>query len=618
MALSTKTLLPSRLQTETEPIVDLNFVNSSNPLERGHVPILQSVDESRLDEYIASSVSKPSCGSVFARTCTCIASSLTGIGLIAVCAKTKMIKPDEIGLARGFNGDVYVLSQGCNVTQTFFRDVHVFKKSDNNITLHPMHIIRILPGHYGLCRFDGVPHILAPGRHFINDPLFSYEGAVQATAPYIQNGTIHIIIVPTGQVAVCTVKGVGHMLEPGRHFINNPDFEFTGGFVKANAEHIRACAKHRVLIPMGQVGLGWRKNEGVLLEANKAYYIDDPDFKFDGSCSMLQEKIEHGAFKVITVNKGLVGVAFDGGHLTILEPGRHIVDRETFNFSAMLSTGQETIPIDEIVNLSSDNVGLRFSAALNVQVIDARKAVTMLGRDLSRVADTRARKATEFSSHVFHQNIRDRARLALSIIIGNNPFTETFLSTSAIATVHDSDGDVKEGESFKGIIHDAFMSKFSTEMVELCGVKVIDMSIADIDIVNKELSHALAQAAVKATELEMARIDRNVETQRAETDVKSLKIRAEGEGAALLVETDAAAEEIEIIAQAEADRIVAVDKALSGTSEATQMRELIVASGATMRASKSAIVCANSASHLAQMLAGKVGGGSSGSSGKKK
>ena len=42
-------------------------------------------------------------------------------------------------------------------------------------------------------------------------------------------------------------------------------------------------------------------------------------------------------------------------------------------------------------------------------------------------------------------------------------------------------------------------------MVELCGVKVIDMSIADIDIVNKELSHALAQAAVKATELEVRR-----------------------------------------------------------------------------------------------------------------
>jgi hypothetical protein len=88
------------------------------------------------------------------------------------------------------------------------------------------------------------------------------------------------------------------------------------------------------------------------------------------------------------VNKGLVGVAFDDGHLTILEAGRHVVQRETWNFSSMLSLGQETIPITQITNLSSDNVGLTFSAALNVQVVDARKAVAMLGRDLSAADDS--------------------------------------------------------------------------------------------------------------------------------------------------------------------------------------------------------------------------------------
>ena len=61
------------------------------------------------------------------------------------------------------------------------------------------------------------------------------------------------------------------------------------------------------------------------------------------------------------------------------------------------------------------------------------------------------------------------------------------------------------------------MKKFSAEMMKHCGIKVIDMSISDIEIVNPGLSHALAQAAVKATELEMAKIDRDVETQRANT-----------------------------------------------------------------------------------------------------
>ena len=49
----------------------------------------------------------------------------------------------------------------------------------------------------------------------------------------------------------------------------------------------------------------------------------------------------------------------------------------------------------------------------------------------------------------------------------------------------------------------------------------------------------------------MAKIDRDVETQRALTEVKSLKIRAEGEGKALIVDAQARAAEISILAKAE-------------------------------------------------------------------
>mmetsp|Transcript_39295 Transcript_39295/g.57810 ORF Transcript_39295/g.57810 Transcript_39295/m.57810 type:complete len:636 (+) Transcript_39295:141-2048(+) len=585
------------------PQVDVNF--GSSTFQRGIVPLMQPIDEANLEEVVADNFHNPTCFSLCARHGSAILAGLTGIGAIALCAKAKVIKPDEIGLARGFDGNVYKLTPGCNIATTFFREVKVFKQTNNIIGLHPVHIIRILPGHYGLCKSNGIPLIMAPGRHFINDKYFEYVGAVPATSPFIQNETISIIIVPTGKVGVCSVKGVGHLLEPGQHWINNPDFEFSGGFIDANAEYIRANAKHRVLIPVGKVGLGWKQNEGVLLEANRAYYIDDAEFRYAGSVSLLQERIEHGAFKIITVNRGLVGVAFDEGKLQILEAGRHVVQRETFNFSSMLSTGQETIPIAQITNLSSDNVGLQFSAALNVQVMDARKAVTMLGRDLSDVADTRTKSATEFSASVFQNNIRDRARLALSIIIGNNPFTETFLSTSALAT----DDDVAEqSESFKGIIHDAFMSKFSKEMIELCGVKVIDMSIEDIKIVNRELSHALAQAAVKATELEMAKIDLDVETHRAQTAVKSLKIRAEGEGAAMKVDANARAAEISIIADAEATRIGAIDAALANSCASSQSKELITATGHAVGATRHSIVVANDVNHLGMILSG-IGGG---------
>ena len=46
-----------------------------------------------------------------------------------------------------------------------------------------------------------------------------------------------------------------------------------------------------------------------------------------GSVSILDDVIAHGSIKIITVNAGLLGIAFDDGELTILEPGRHIVDK---------------------------------------------------------------------------------------------------------------------------------------------------------------------------------------------------------------------------------------------------------------------------------------------------
>jgi hypothetical protein len=79
----------------------------------------------------------------------------------------------------------FILRPGCNVHSTYFRNVKIFNVNNNNISVHPMHIVRVLPGFYGLCSFDGVPHIMMPGRHFINDPLFQYRGLIPVTSPCV-------------------------------------------------------------------------------------------------------------------------------------------------------------------------------------------------------------------------------------------------------------------------------------------------------------------------------------------------------------------------------------------------------------------------------------------------
>jgi hypothetical protein len=79
-----------------------------------------------------------------------------------------------------------------------------------------VHIIRITSDSWGLAWRNGVPQLLAPGRHVVNDPLFEFEGPVSMTVDMIKHGTIHIITIPAGKVGLCTVQGVGHILECGR------------------------------------------------------------------------------------------------------------------------------------------------------------------------------------------------------------------------------------------------------------------------------------------------------------------------------------------------------------------------------------------------------------------
>ena len=582
------------------PQVDLNFPADGVPLDYGNVKWIEACPPDQVEQTLKNVVTKPSCGSSWARGCTAFGLALLPVfGWVGLLCKAKYVKNDEISLAKGCDGSVYVLARGCHVHNTLCRKVQDHKITDDIIIENPVNLIRVLPGTYGIAENNGEPVILTPGRHFINDALFQWKRSVAMTVEHVKNGTTHIITVPGGKLGLVQVLGIGHILEPGRHAIDNNNLLYCG-MANAADEYVNILAKHRVMIPVGRMGLAWDGGDARLLNSGQVYFIDNNLFKFVKSVSILDPVIEHGSIKIITVNEGLLGVAFDDGELQILPPGRHIVDKPTFMFSAFLSTGQETLPIRSITSLSSDNVGLNFSAAFTIQVVDAKKAVTMLGRDLSGEIEKRTASSINinhrqvegvdlpFNTTVFQENIKDRARLNLSIIIGNNKFTDSFLSTAALEGEDDEPED--QGESFKGLVHDAFMEKFALEMIEDCGVKILDMSIQDIRIISRELSQALAQAAVKATELEMARIDNDVEVTRAATEMKSLRIRAEGAGEARKIKASAESEKVQILGTAQANRIAAIDAEMSKICDASSRREMILSSAETLKNSDATLV----------------------------
>ena len=62
--------------------------------------------------------------------------------------------------------------------------------------------------------------------------------------PIIVHGTVSILTIGGNQVGKCVVNGKGFFLSPGRHFINNPQFNYAGS-VDRNTECINVKSKVR-------------------------------------------------------------------------------------------------------------------------------------------------------------------------------------------------------------------------------------------------------------------------------------------------------------------------------------------------------------------------------------
>ena len=236
--------------------------------------------------------------------------------------------------------------------------------------------------------------------------------------------------------------------------------------------------------------------------------------------------------------------------------------------------------------MGADNVGIRFDSALTIQVSDPKLAVLNLG-----TVPNEATNQQVFLLDEFYKNITAMAKLALSIIIGNNKLNQSFESTQRkpITIVVEGESDQVDPEatdstgstSFKQHVHDVFMLQFTTNM-EKCGIRVVDMSIEDVEITNEMLAKAMAKGAVAATELEKVRLEQI-----------STITAAKGKS-----------QSMQILAQAQADAIRTIDEAMQNVSEVTQQQELIKQAGEVLGKTQSALVLADNIGALAPLLAG--------------
>jgi regulator of protease activity HflC (stomatin/prohibitin superfamily) len=499
------------------------------------------------------------------------------------------VRPGNIGVATD-NGKPALLLPGLH----FYDQPNPLQFSgekpmtSNVIQASPFHLIRVNPGQVGVATINGIPVLLEAGVHFLNEPVFQIDprsGFRRLDEEYIEIGTTKIVVVQRGCIAKVMVEGQGHFLLEGRYVINQGRFVFEGTQYLTE-EIIQAGVRSRVLVPKGKLGLALDNGEPILLDPGKVHLKDSSSFAYCGSVDITQQVVQHGSTTIVIVKDGQVGVSFHDGAIELLNAGRHFLLEATHVFQGFLSIGQQTLRIAEVTGMSSDNVELKFDAAICIKIIDAKKAVTML----STGQPGGVMKEVQ-------QSMQTRAQLALAIIIGNNSLNRKHSSTSS--KPKDAGDDFVEvpesGGSFRQVIHDSFMVSFSKSMRDDCGIEVLDMSIEDVTITNKELAKAMASAAVANSELEKATIES-----------ETMRVKADASAQVVLIEAKGKASAMEVLARAEADRIRTTSAALKESCATAQQQELIRASADAL-GEGSTVMLAENTGALATLLSGAQG-----------
>jgi len=298
------------------------------------------------------------------------------------------VQPGQYGLALE-SGTPRLLDEGLHVYNTRLFVFVEFKTVNQNYLNHGnIHIIRVPRGSYGLVRENNVPKLLAEGLHVTVSNIFAFDSIKTANTAHIQHGTINILQVPKGTVALVTENNQPKLLYEGTHYINSANFAYAG--VKdLNSEVITHGTITRFRVRKGQVGLAWLNSQPTFFEEG-VYEKDDPNFSYVKSVDAGDKQITLGSKKIVTVYDGEVGVSFFHGKLKVLHPDRHIIESAEHIFQGFLSTQQQCLHLfndnkfgdrDLLICETKDFVEIGIKADVFYRIADAEKVLLVVGKD---------------------------------------------------------------------------------------------------------------------------------------------------------------------------------------------------------------------------------------------
>jgi len=505
------------------------------------------------------------------------------------------VQRGEVGLAND-NGQPLILGEGLHVRNNrLFQHVRFESVNQQYLKHGSIHIIRVPKGHYGLVTENTVPKLLPEGVHVTNSNVFSFDGLQLINQPYINHGTLHILRIPKGKVALVSDNNRPRLLE-GTHCINSKTFSYVR-MEDLNQMVIRHGTITQFRVRKGEIGLGWDNNQPVFFEEG-VYFKDSPLFNFENCVSASEKQITLGAKKIVTVWDGEVGVSYMKGKLIVLKPDRHLIDSTEHIFQGFLSTQQQCLHLidpkyakDGILSCETkDFVEIGLKADVFYKIADAEKVLLIVGKD--NVSPL----------------VRETAIATLNSIIRSTSLAEVaqnkeFAAKSEKLHFKQNEGTTNQNAPmFFDKVHDEFISKLHDSFIDQFGISVTNIRIESFKIMNQELATSISKQAFTTaqTETQLANLTGQTEiaTAQMKRDAEVARIRAEGESIKLKTETDAKNRAIMESAKAEADATVIRAKA---EAEAVEVKAKAEA--------KSILLKAEAESKRAEMLSSTPLGG---------
>jgi regulator of protease activity HflC (stomatin/prohibitin superfamily) len=288
--------------------------------------------------------------------------------VLVVLKRVIMVKQGQLCFAQYFeNGATHVLQAGVQVVASFGTTTRVFDVKEDTMSFGTVSFIRVRPGFIGTATDNGMPVLLLPGQHMINNANFALKEIKSVTENYISNGPLSLIRVSPGYLGLASINKRPVILDVGMHFISSPGFELKKApgsngsvFASVNDVVITNGPISIIRVTPGHLGLATSSKQPVLLGAG-LHYINDPSFEWQGDQNVTASThIKNGPMSLVRVRPGHVGLATINKAPIILDAGMHFVVEPTFELVDIKSVNDDLIELGpvKIIRVGPGMVGL--------------------------------------------------------------------------------------------------------------------------------------------------------------------------------------------------------------------------------------------------------------------